>query len=82
MTLEPARARAWVRAGALAIEMEAAALLRVGELRGVRVACLLAVSDVFDAAGARRAAGRRRARRPASGWAAWRAQALAAAAPG
>jgi hypothetical protein len=33
--------------------MEAAALLRVGELRGVRVACLLAVTDVFDADGAR-----------------------------
>jgi DeoD family purine-nucleoside phosphorylase len=49
----PARARAWVRDGALAVEMEAAALLRVGELRGVRVACLLAVSDVFDADGAR-----------------------------
>jgi nucleoside phosphorylase len=33
--------------------MEAATLLRVGELRGVRIGCLLAVSDVFDAAGAR-----------------------------
>jgi len=50
----PARARAWAQDGALAVEMEAAALLRVGELRGVRVACLLAVSDVFDAAGVRR----------------------------
>jgi uridine phosphorylase len=49
----PARARAWVREGAMAVEMEAAALLRVGELRGVRVACLLAVSDVFDADGTR-----------------------------
>jgi uridine phosphorylase len=45
----PARARAWVRDGGLAIEMEAAALLRVGELRGIRVACLLAVTDVFVA---------------------------------
>jgi purine-nucleoside phosphorylase len=46
----PARARAWLREeGGLAIEMEAAALLRVGELRGVRVACLLAVTDVFVA---------------------------------
>jgi uridine phosphorylase len=43
------RARAWVREGALAVEMEAATLLRVGQLRGVRVGCLLAVSDVFDA---------------------------------
>ena len=48
------RARAWGSNGALAVEMEAAALLRVGELRGVAVACLLAVSDVFDAAGVRR----------------------------
>ncbi|MEA2141642.1 MAG: purine-nucleoside phosphorylase [Solirubrobacteraceae bacterium] len=43
-----AGARAGRAAGALAIEMEAAALLRVGELRGIRVACLLAVSDVFE----------------------------------
>jgi uridine phosphorylase len=48
-----ARARAWVRDGGLAVEMEAAPLLRVGELRGARVACALAVTDVFDAAGAR-----------------------------
>jgi DeoD family purine-nucleoside phosphorylase len=40
-------AAAWVQAGALAVEMEAAALLRVAELRGVRAACVLAVSDVF-----------------------------------
>ena len=37
----------WARAGALAVEMEAAALLRVAELRGVRAGCVLAVSDVF-----------------------------------
>ncbi len=41
------RVAAWARAGALAIEMEAAALLRVAELRGVRAACVLAVTDVF-----------------------------------
>jgi DeoD family purine-nucleoside phosphorylase len=41
------RAAGWARAGALAIEMEAAALLRVAELRDVRAACVLAVSDVF-----------------------------------
>jgi DeoD family purine-nucleoside phosphorylase len=41
------RVAGWERAGALAIEMEAAALLRVAELRGVRAACVLAVSDVF-----------------------------------
>ncbi len=47
------RAAGWRAAGALAIEMEAATLLRVGELRGVRVGCVLAVSDVFDAGGER-----------------------------
>ncbi len=33
--------------------MEAATLLRVAELRGVRAGCLLAVSDVFDSGGGR-----------------------------
>ena len=32
---DPARARDWAARGAIAVEMEAAALLRVGELRGV-----------------------------------------------
>ena len=50
---DPGRAGAWRAAGALAVEMEAATLLRVGELRAIRVGCLLAVSDVFDADGAR-----------------------------
>jgi uridine phosphorylase len=50
----PARARAWEGAGALAVEMEAATLLQVGSRRAIRVACLLAVSDVFDADGTRR----------------------------
>ena len=50
---DPAPARAWTAQGALAVEMEAAALMRVGELRGVAVACLLAVTDTFDATGAR-----------------------------
>ncbi len=50
----PGRGPAWRAAGALAIEMEAATLLRVGELRGIRVACLLAVTDVFEAGGERR----------------------------
>ena len=48
------RSRGWREAGALAVEMEAATLLRVGELRGIRVGCLLAVSDVFDGDGTRR----------------------------
>ncbi len=47
------RAAGWRAAGALAIEMEAATLLRVGELRRIRVGCVLAVSDVFDAGGER-----------------------------
>jgi uridine phosphorylase len=47
------RTSGWRAAGALAVEMEAATLLRVGELRGVRVGCLLAVTDVFDPSGAR-----------------------------
>src|SRR3977135_4411121 len=33
---------------ALAIEMEAAALLALGESAGIQVACVLAVSDTFD----------------------------------
>ena len=51
---DPARVRAWREAGALAVEMEAATLLQVGRLRGIEVACLLAVSDVFGADGERR----------------------------
>jgi uridine phosphorylase len=50
---DPARSDGWRAAGAIAVEMEAATLLRVGELRGIGVACLLAVSDVFDADGTR-----------------------------
>ena len=50
----PERWREWRDARALAVEMEAAALLRVAELRAIRAACLLAVSDVFDGDGARR----------------------------
>ena len=34
--------------GAQVVEMEAAVLCRIAELRGVRAACLLAVSDVLD----------------------------------
>jgi DeoD family purine-nucleoside phosphorylase len=39
--------------GALAVEMEAAALFAIGANAGVGVACMLAVSDTFDANGAR-----------------------------
>ena len=47
------RPAGWRAAGALAIEMEAATLLRVGELRRIRVGCVLTVSDVFDSGGER-----------------------------
>jgi uridine phosphorylase len=39
---------------ALAIEMEAATLFAIGAARGIPVACVLAVSDTFDADGGRR----------------------------
>jgi uridine phosphorylase len=39
--------------GAIAVEMEASALFAVGERAGIEVACVLAVSDTFDAGGAR-----------------------------
>jgi uridine phosphorylase len=35
----------WRAAGAVAVEMEAAAVLRVAELRGVAAGCLLGVTD-------------------------------------
>ena len=38
----------WRSAGAVAVEMEAATLFRLGELRGIAVGCVLAVSDVLD----------------------------------
>jgi len=41
------------RAEALAVEMEAATLFTLGANAGVPVACVLAVSDTFDAHGAR-----------------------------
>lgn len=49
----PRREEAWGAEGALAIEMEAAALFAVGARRGARIACLLAVSDVFPSPGIR-----------------------------
>ncbi|HEX3519113.1 MAG TPA: hypothetical protein VHT29_08790 [Solirubrobacteraceae bacterium] len=39
--------------GALAVEMEAATLFALGAVKGVSVACMLAVSDTFDENGAR-----------------------------
>ena len=46
--------RRWVERGALAVEMEAAAVLRVAALRGAHAACALAVSDVPGDDGMRR----------------------------
>jgi len=43
----------WHEEGAIAVEMEASALFAVGERAGIEVACLLTVSDTFDANGAR-----------------------------
>jgi DeoD family purine-nucleoside phosphorylase len=38
----------WIAAGAMAVEMEAATVLRLAESRGAAAACLLGVSDVFE----------------------------------
>ena len=43
----PERVEGWRAAGALAIEMETAALYTVGERRGIEVAAVLAVSDLL-----------------------------------
>jgi DeoD family purine-nucleoside phosphorylase len=50
---DPQRERDWRAAGAVAVEMEAAALFAVGERLGVPVACVLAVSDVLEETGRR-----------------------------
>ena len=49
-----ARAEAWLRRGAVAVEMEAATLFTLGGRLGVETACLLAVSDTFEAGERRR----------------------------
>jgi DeoD family purine-nucleoside phosphorylase len=43
---DPARADRWTRAGALAVEMEAATLFAVAARHGLPAACLLIVSDI------------------------------------
>jgi purine-nucleoside phosphorylase len=53
------RGHGWQAAGALAVEMEAAALFAVGARQGVPVACVLAVSDVISGAGQAQPGGRR-----------------------
>jgi len=44
----PGVAAGWWERGAVAVEMEAATLLFLAELRGVRAGCLLAVTDLLD----------------------------------
>jgi DeoD family purine-nucleoside phosphorylase len=44
---EPERARRWTAEGALAVELECAALLAVAARRGVAAACVLAVTDLL-----------------------------------
>ena len=46
----------WTAQGAAAVEMEAAAVLRVAELRGAAAGCVVAVTDVPGADGSRRIA--------------------------
>ncbi len=50
---DPGRPERWRAAGALVVEMEAATVLAVAARRGVRAACLLAVSDTLPGAGER-----------------------------
>ena len=45
---DPSREQAWREAGALAVEMETAALYAVGARRGVEVAAVLAVTDLLS----------------------------------
>lgn len=49
-----ARADAWRRRGAVAVEMEAATIFTLGRRLGVATACVLAVSDTFRAGNRRR----------------------------
>ena len=48
-----ARNVAWHEEGAIAVEMEAAALYAVGAAAGIQVACVLVVTDTFDEQGRR-----------------------------
>jgi DeoD family purine-nucleoside phosphorylase len=51
---DPGRARRWTAAGAIAVEMEAATILRIAERTGAAAACVLAVSDVLADGGRER----------------------------
>jgi uridine phosphorylase len=44
----PERTDAWIRRGAVAVELEAATLFALGSRLGVATACVLAVSDTFE----------------------------------
>jgi uridine phosphorylase len=48
---DPERAHRWREQGAVAVEMEAAAVMAAGARRGMRVGCLLGVSDITAVAG-------------------------------
>ncbi len=50
---DPSRPVRWRADGALAVEMEAASVFAVAARRGVRAACLLAVTDTLPGAGER-----------------------------
>jgi len=50
---DSARNVAWREEGAIAVEMEAAALYAVGATAGIQVACVLVVTDTFGAQGER-----------------------------
>jgi uridine phosphorylase len=50
----PETTASWVERGAVAVEMEAATILQIAARRGVAAACVLGVSDVAAANGARR----------------------------
>ena len=73
----PRRAEAWLRRGAVAVEMEAATLFTLGGRLGVATACVLAVSDTFPD-GERRRIGDEDLAEAAAGMGSAAAEALAA----
>jgi len=48
---DPGRAAGWTAAGAIAVEMEAATILRIAERAGAAAACVLVVSDILAGGG-------------------------------
>jgi uridine phosphorylase len=47
------RSHEWSAAGAIAVEMEASSLFALGATAGIKVGCVLIVTDTFDATGGR-----------------------------